>query len=387
MTTSSPSTPIPDSVSDTRIDLSSPAHLIAAVPYLLGFRPVDSVVVVAHAADTSHASRSGTISHVMRMDIPPAEAVAELEPVLRPPLSGAAAVTLVVVGGTAPPDGGPAHRDVVSALAAVMTALGVPIAHALWTPAIEVGSPWCCYGADRCGGVVPDPSASTMAAATAHAGHVTYSSREAMERSLDPDDDGALARRAALLELAVSRRETGFDDGAESIVGALAVVRDALRRFRSGLDGRDTDAESSTGAEGRGGSAVLTDQEIADLAMALSRHEVRDACLGLAWPAGEPRALAAERLWSALVRATPEPERAEPAALLAYSAYLRGDGALAGMAVRKAKDADPGHLFAKLLDQVLARGMPPERLAGLAQAYGAPALFDPHSDGDMEDGG
>ena len=38
----------------------------------------------------------------------------------------------------------------------------------------------------------------------------------------------------------------------------------------------------------------------------------------------------AEHLWAALVRETPDPEAAEPAALLAACALLRGDGALAG---------------------------------------------------------
>ncbi|OLT48585.1 hypothetical protein BJF85_12455 [Saccharomonospora sp. CUA-673] len=114
----------------------------------------------------------------------------------------------------------------------------------------------------------------------------------------------------------------------------------------------------------------------------MSRHDVRDMCLGEAWPAGTPRALAAERLWRVLVRATPDPERAEPAALLAYSAYLRGEGALASMAVAKARQADPGHLLATLLEQVVARGMPPEQLAGLAQSYAAPDLLGTASGGD-----
>src|SRR5687767_5683893 len=66
----------------------------------------------------------------------------------------------------------------------------------------------------------------------------------------------------------------------------------------------------------------LTDREIADLAFALINPMVRDACLSFA--IGE-HADHAEDLWSELVRSSPAPERAEPAALLAAYAFLRGD--------------------------------------------------------------
>ncbi|GAA1231084.1 DUF4192 domain-containing protein [Prauserella halophila] len=350
MTTSS--TTHPDF--ETRVDLRRPERLIASVPYLLGFTPADSLVLLVHASD---GPESHIVSHVMRVDIPDAAAVPELAPTLDPALTGAAAVTVVLVGGD-PPDDGPAHRDVMAALSAVMTDLGVPINHALWTPEIRIGARWRCYAdesyADEsCAGELPDPAASTTAAVTTHAGQVTYASRDAMAHTLDPESDEALARRAALLELAACRDEAEPADVDDEIARAYAIVRDALERFRTGADA--------------GTRPALADQEIVDLARALAHHEVRDAAFSVCWPPRSEVAVAAEHLWTALVRGVPPPERAEPASLLAYTAYLRGDGPLAGMAVANALEACPGHTLAKLFDQALVHAVPPEKLAGLAR--------------------
>ncbi|MFD6795417.1 MULTISPECIES: DUF4192 domain-containing protein [Prauserella salsuginis group] len=335
----------------TRVDLRSPEQLLAALPYLLGFTPADSLVLLAHAPDGPEAD---TVGHVMRVDIPDVAAVPELEPPLRVPLADAAAVTVVLVGGIAP-DEGPAHRDVMRALTAVMTDLGVPINHALWASEIRLGARWCCYGDEMCGGELPDPTASTMAAVTTHAGQLTYASREAMEGALDPEGAAVLARRAALLDLAASRDETDPACRDEEIENACALVGDVLARFRSGVGG--------TGP-------VLSDREIVELARALTHHEVRDASFGVCWPPRSDLAVAAERLWTVLVRGVPAPERAEAASLLAYTAYLRGDGPLAGVAVRKALESHPGHTLAQLLDRALAHAVPPETLAGLARNRG-----------------
>ena len=67
----------------------------------------------------------------------------------------------------------------------------------------------------------------------------------------------------------------------------------------------------------------MPDTEIVALARALAVPEVRDASLGFAAGA---RSRQAEHLWLELTRSCPAPERAEPACLLAFYAYQRGDG-------------------------------------------------------------
>ena len=103
--------------------------------------------------------------------------------------------------------------------------------------------------------------------------------------------------------------------------------------------------------------------EYAELALALDNVTVRDSVLALAVG---PFAEDAEQLWILLARNLPDPERANPAALLGYSAYLRGDGPFAGIALDAALDAEPGHVLATLLDGALHSGMRPAEVRGLA---------------------
>ncbi len=79
-------------------------------------------------------------------------------------------------------------------------------------------------------------------------------------------------------------------------------------------------------------------------------------------PDVEQERAAAEQLWAALARETPAPEAAEPAALLAVSALLRGDGALANVALDRAAEAWPGHLLSRQLRAVASSGLAPGEL-------------------------
>ncbi|KZM69816.1 hypothetical protein AWN90_04160 [Nocardia terpenica] len=79
-----------------------------------------------------------------------------------------------------------------------------------------------------------------------------------------------------------------------------------------------------------------------------------------------PRADAARQLWAAATRALPTGYCADPAALLAYSAYLTGDGTLAGIALDAALTADPQHTLALELLSALHLGISPDKLRHLA---------------------
>lgn len=154
-------------------------------------------------------------------------------------------------------------------------------------------------------------------------------------------DDAVLARRASAIDSLVTRP-------LPSPGQAASVVRDALR-----------DAHRST--------LVLTDQRVAELASALSDPAVRDAALATAIPAASTLARVAQRLWTSLTRHTPAPERAEPAVLAGYAAYIAGDATTARIALDIARAADPEHVLAALLLTALDNGMPPTQLTALAQ--------------------
>lgn len=324
----------PTTATRHQVHVRDPGELIASTPSLLGFRPADSLVV--------HAHQGTRITFSLRLDLPSPEDLDELAATAAGLALGTdpTGVTVVVVGGDArgAPPGEVPNRALAEAVIDDCAAAGVPLVHAMWTREIRKGAPWRCYRDPACGGTLPEPESTVAAAATAAIGRVVYDSREEMESILAPDDVAEVARRAVML--AETAGDLGADEGS-------AALRDALDRVaRPGF--------------------ALSNTDIATLARALSVTAVRDACLATALPPGTPEALSAERLWTELTRVTPAPERAAPATLLGYSAYLRGECALAGMALEEALTADPGYVLAQLLRAALSAGLSPERLAGVA---------------------
>jgi hypothetical protein len=64
-------------------------------------------------------------------------------------------------------------------------------------------------------------------------------------------------------------------------------------------------------------------------------------------------------LWRDVVRRTPLDLLAAPAALLAFAAWLAGDGALAWCAVERSQESDPDYSMTALVAQALVAAMPP----------------------------
>ncbi|WP_214408365.1 DUF4192 domain-containing protein, partial [Pseudonocardia lacus] len=285
--------------------IDDPAGLAAAVPALLGFHPRDSLVLVS-VGGSGGARRIGM---TLRADLPPRSAPrAELagmahdlvDTLLLDAPRAAAALVFAPAGADLP------HRVLVDTVADALRERGVALVSAMWVESTAAGARWACYPPCGCTGAVPDPASTELAARTVFDGRVVHSSREAVERALDPVDPAAVRRREQILRDADPSTRV-LDVPAESPWEVLAIVDSAI-------------------ADTADGVLVLDDDRVLELAKALSATPVRDAallrCLG-------PAAPAAERLWAALVREVPDPEAAEPAVLLAACALLRGDGALA----------------------------------------------------------
>ncbi|KAA9147804.1 DUF4192 domain-containing protein [Amycolatopsis acidicola] len=314
-----------------RITLEQPGQMIVALPHLLGFRPENSLVVAAIGSESGQS-----LSPLIRLDLPPPEheeaVVAYLEETFaRHPGDG---VAVVAVGAHPqhPPCELP-HGRLIERLGIAFEKTGIPMPHPVWTPEIRGGARWRCY-TDECEGVLPDEKATEFAALCVSQGRVTYDSLEEMARTLAPDDKAAVARRAKLLR---KRREP------MPLGACFDEVRRALLQARKGELG-------------------LSDDQVVRLADALGHSRVRDTCLSTATESVAGLPTDAEKLWLELVRRMPPPERAECAALLGYAAYVRGEGALARMALDNALEADPGHVLSGLLLRCLKAGIPPERV-------------------------
>jgi hypothetical protein len=109
----------------------------------------------------------------------------------------------------------------------------------------------------------------------------------------------------------------------------------------------------------------LDSHDVGRLLVAVAAVEVRD----VAW--AEITHADADRhvdLWRDVVRRAPHETRAAPAALLAFAAWLSGDGALAACALDVCQDAEPGYSMAGLLTQALAAGLPPDSWRPMPQA-------------------
>ncbi|SDN62611.1 DUF4192 domain-containing protein [Allokutzneria albata] len=335
-----PSTTTPDGVTRLR-DI---ADLVAGVPHLLGFHPTDSLVLICFAEKDD----SVRVGLALRVDLPAdQDRQAVAAQLLAPVLGHRTAEMVAVVLCPAQPDPWPAelpHSGLIAELDRVFGSVDVPIRHAVWAESIVDGAAWRCYDEPDCGGLLPDPAANPIATASALAGNVTFASREEMRAVLDPDPPDALARRTAIIDALLDSFGGVTPPGFDGPEAALRMVHATIT--------------AATEHPLR-----LSDEDVARLAMALANPTVRDACL--ATVLGD-HAGAAESVWLALTRAVPGPERAEPATLLAYASYLRGDGALAGMALDLAEQADASHRLGRLLRTALDHGLPPAELAVLA---------------------
>jgi hypothetical protein len=333
--------PLPGEPSTLRV--REPGELVAAVPVLLGFHPRASLVLVATGGESGRR-----LGLTLRVDLPLPEHVAAVavdvvQSLLLDTPTGAAVIVVAESAEAARP-----HERLVGLVVHDLEAHGIDVHTVLSTPSTAAGARWACYDPCGCTGLVPEGSATPFAAAAVAAGRVVRSDRSDLEQLLAPAHPEHIRRREALLIGAA-------DEALHHRPDPGAPHRTAADREGPGAELAFVDAAIADAAADR---LILDDTRVVTLAALLAVPDVRDAallrCVG-------PAAAAAEQLWTALVRETPDPEAAEPAALLAVSAMVRGDGALANIALDRAEQAWPGHRLTAILRSVLL-GMRPEEI-------------------------
>lgn len=326
------------SVPHTHIRLRDLSELVAGIPYIIGFPPTDSLVLY-----TFRRCPVLALSLTIRVDLPRPDHVLLVAEEMAEAVAanGSATVIAVVVA-----ENGPEHRELVEMLRKTMEDKNILLTHSSWVPKIVHGEQWRCYDDPLCTDTVPDPQSSALAAATAVAGDTMYPDREAMAAHLAPDPEEMVAYRRRLLTAYRTSSTQPYSD--EDLRADMEILGFALDEATSSYE-----------------LPTLTDHQMVRLARALSQAPVKDECLAMAL-SEEP--LAAERLWTVLIRGLPAPERAEPAFFLAMSAYLRGAGVVAALALKIVMEANPLHPVAALLDYALQRGMPPDHLRDILMA-------------------
>jgi hypothetical protein len=314
--------------------LNRPGVLIAALPAVLGFVPEKSLVLVT--------VDRGEMGCVMRVDlsnelVDSLAHVAEVAAAARP---DSAIAVLIDEEGANCRMCNDEHRELAGLLTTVLADRGIELLAAHVVDRVAAGGRWHC--ADGCGnaGTVDDPSASPLAAAAVLDGRRLYARRAELQEVIDVIDPARTDALAEVIDGVKPGQAERQDDAAradiEATIAAAARVADA---------------------------AQLGDDELARLAWALTDIRVRDTLYALA--VGE-NAEQAESLWAVLSRTLPEPWRVEALVLLAFSAYARGDGPLAGVSLEAALRGDPTHRMAGMLDTALQSGMRPEQIRDLA---------------------
>lgn len=315
------------------LTVRTPADLLAAVPYLIGFHPADSVVVVGIAGHK--------VLFAARSDLPPpgddvqsrASAVGLAEMVARQAVEDA-----TVIGY------GEAHRITPTVLR-IGDALRRQNVRVLDVLRVTDGRYWS-YLCDEPGccpddGTPYSPEHSVIAAQATYAGAVVLPDRQALVAQLAPVTGEARAWMTASTERA-EKRLAGVPEAefARSVRrSGRALVREAERRYRAGR--------------------LLTDDEVAWLGVLLVDTSVRD----YAW-----ERIGVEdwrlRLWTDVLRRVEPAYVPAPAGLLGFTAWRQGLGTQAQVAVDRALAVNEGDRMALLLAEILDYGLPPSALTG-----------------------
>lgn len=317
-------------------ELTRPGALIAALPAVLGFVPESSLVLVS--------LDGGELGSVLRVDLSEelAGAVGHLADVAAAAGPEAAIAVIVDAEGALCPSCNDDYRRLCTALTEALAQHGIALWAAHVVDRVAAGGSWHCV--DGCGasGVVDDPAASPLAAAAVLEGRRLYARRADLQAVIAPE-----ARSAGLADA----------------VRNQGVLRRAAQRAQPGRCAR-ADVERALAAAARvAAGESVPDDEVAALGCALCDAQVRDMLYALA--VGED-AGAAESLWALLARVLPPPWRVEALVLLAFSAYARGDGPLAGVSLEAALRCDADHRMAGMLDTALQSGLRPEDIRELA---------------------
>lgn len=316
--------------------LASPAALVAGIPYLLGFAPRDSAVLLWLS--------DGQVGLIQRLDLP---GFGDID-------AWAAAVWTHV--------GARESDEVIAAFVDPLSAVG-PVADRLIADTRTRGlllrdllevregrwrsllcdDPGCC---DPAGQAVDVAVSDAVAAEFAVLGVAPLPTREDLVASLSADDSAA---GRVTLQLGAAR-PSGADAEAwrdRAIAEALAVLA---------------------------GSAVqpASDADIAALLEGLVDVRVRDTVLWELMELPQPGLHAALAALVPIVRAAPPGLVAPAATCAAICAWLVGDGARARIALDRALADNPAYTMAALVDGALRGGLPPSEwraaMSGLTRA-------------------
>lgn len=305
------------------IVLSSPSALVASLPYLVGFTPADSVVLIW--------LKAGEILLTQRADMPARARREWLQALWHHPASGEADGVVIVAVSQ-----GIGAEQVVRAVMGHAAQTSVPIRDALVTDGASWRSLMC--GDLDCSCLtpqeVPESISIAVAAEFAYLGMAPKPSRAALMDEIsacaDPAVDAMMGRRGIVRPRTPRAVEAWRDRTLVRVMSALA------------REARD-----------------VAPADVALVICGVQDVRVRDVLL---WHMSQWEEERLRRAWGHLQHATrcaPASQVAAVATVGAISAWLLGDGARAGLSLERGREADPEYSLGRLVSMALASGLPP----------------------------
>lgn len=286
--------------------IRTPDDLLAMVPYVMGFHPRESLVLLTFGTDSFHA----------RLDLPQSAAEASEAAAC---LAGAVEQNHARTGALVLLTEDPGLAEVVwDVVVPALCAAGLALVDVLradghrWSSR-SAPERWADY----------DVTNHPLAAQAVYDGGVALSSREELAASLEPDDVlvQSMARR---LQATTLPTEQGW---------LQAVLQ----------------AHAASGGP-------LGEQAAAQAILLMQDPATRDQ--GWCWLRRAQAAPYVEVLRD-LLRRTPPDLVGSVAAVTAFAAWLAGNGALAWCAIDRAEQADPGNSLARLVSDLLQQAISP----------------------------
>ena len=322
------------------LTLRDPADVLAAIPYLVGFHPADSLVIVG---------LFGTQLHVtLRIDLPTAKVVpGEIDDIADDVCATLMnlGVTAVVLAGFGPDD---RVRPLVTRVRRRCVRGGLDIVDSLRADGGRFWSYACPgAGAARPEGRPYDPHTGVVAATATFAGRPVLPSLDAYRAQLDPVPPtaaGRAAARAAQQRMAALGAPTS--DG-KAINGPPSDDRANGDRVTGGRDPRRAVVRAGQQAISAGLATVragraLDDADIAWLAVLTISAPVRDIAIRLLTRRRADTEADRVRLWLDVLRRCGDDHAMAPGCLFALAAWRGGDTTLARFALERVLRLDPG---------------------------------------------
>jgi hypothetical protein len=333
--------------SEEDLRLDSPGELLETVPYLLGFHPEASVVLVG--LDNDHVAVTARIDLQAARDC---SAIASGVRVLQ--RADATAVIVIVYASAhdramqlAPAPVPLPNLDVVERVASVIRSARLSTVDAFF---VQDGHWWSYFGrtAGRPDGVRGEslPGDHALGPATAvFAGLQARPSRAAVEAVLDHDPDSQ--RERYLLDI----------EFAEHAMVQAAIEGQLMRAHRSVKRTLFAAAREADRTLFPNPQSDLSPARLGRFAVGLSEIAIRDAL----WLAIDQERLDGRALWLRLLQRLPAPYDSAPLFLFGWATWRDGNGTLAAMAAQRALASEPGYTAAELLLSAIQNGLDPFR--------------------------